>query len=145
MLKTARRGSWGRQWHAGQQQQESRRQVHRNAWRKESPASYQTFQFPTDGTEPWEKRTHSQSVGRSSEGLPCHSSGSEECLSATLHSEQPHHMWGYDEQKGRGCLHMEFRARRLKQHSLLRTSSSAEYKPWLAAGPVLPVETMTGQ
>nr|ACL53310.1 unknown [Zea mays] len=35
-LKTARRRSWGRQWHAGQQQQESRRQVHRNAWRKES-------------------------------------------------------------------------------------------------------------
>jgi hypothetical protein len=64
-------------------------------------ASYQTFRFPTDGTEPWEKRTPSQSVSRSSEGLPCHSSGSEECLSATLHSEQPHHMWVYDEQKGR--------------------------------------------
>lgn len=63
-LKTARRRSWGRQWHAGQQQQESRRQVHRNAWRKESPASYQTFRFPTDGTEPWEKRTPSQSVVR---------------------------------------------------------------------------------
>lgn len=86
-------------------------------------ASYQTFRFPTDGTEPWEKRTPSQSVSRSSEGLPCHSSGSEECLSATLHSEQPHHMWGYDEQKQKGCLHMEFRARRLKQHSLLRTTT----------------------
>jgi hypothetical protein len=66
-------------------------------------------------------------VSRSSEGLPCHSSGSEECLSATLHSEQPHHMWGYDEQKQKGCLHMEFRARRLKQHSLLRTTPSVSF------------------